>query len=223
MANQIMGNPALIAFDPNESCSISPDALSFQELAAQNDLTQTHCGHKFSKIALNNWLSGHSDCPVCRSHLTAEQLTDLIVGVNAVAQANIPDAPKPVPVPLPVPAPIPAPVDAPQPGLIVRDIADINGQLSPEDALNAAIAASLQADANAVAAVAAPVDIAPPGGAPIGDAPVEDAAPVLQMPIPVPVPVPAPVIAPAPIAITPPAVDIHAISIAQFMRRRRGL
>src|SRR5256885_888154 len=73
--------------DLSEECSITFELLT--ELAAQNNLAVLKCGHKFSKIAIKEWLQEHPRCPNCLKETSIHDVEDVTRATDAVAQATL--------------------------------------------------------------------------------------------------------------------------------------
>jgi hypothetical protein len=57
------------------------------ELAQDNNLVITYCGHRFSQIAITEWLTTHTTCPTCkRDDLTTDKLIPVILKVKKKAE-----------------------------------------------------------------------------------------------------------------------------------------
>jgi hypothetical protein len=68
----------------NSECSISLER--FEALAAKGNLVATQWNHKFSKLALENWLLKSHTCPLCRSDIEKNSLAPVALKAIDVAK-----------------------------------------------------------------------------------------------------------------------------------------
>lgn len=113
--------------DHNEECSISLE--SFHALAARKELVVTSCGHKFSRVAITDWLEKNGTCPNCRKKSDKNELIDVVLATNEIAKNQLQSSSS---------SSTSRPIDR------LIDARTINGDLMPEEALQAALKASLK-------------------------------------------------------------------------------
>ena len=75
------GNIELTEDEYKNECSITSE--TYYDLALENNLVATKCdqkfSHKFSRIAITEWLNGHPGCPMCRRAVAVEELVPVIL------------------------------------------------------------------------------------------------------------------------------------------------
>jgi hypothetical protein len=71
----------------DDTCPITYEP--YVDLAKQQNLVVTSCGHKFSKVAIAEWSGRHASCPSCRRHIDKKDFKDVTLAASRVANSRL--------------------------------------------------------------------------------------------------------------------------------------